>query len=184
MTPGIVLPVVDSDDDVECAVVLDRGGDDDALHAAIEIGLQLLGFQELAGALENDVAAEIPPWDIGRHRLGTEAEILAANRNGFFAVDLEGRPPGPMDTVEFEKVCDRRGAAPDFVQVHDLEAIAGARIVRCPVHAAQRRTKRQPAHPAHAVDANPHVILRYAGAMVLSPSSSRRFLSAIRSSEA
>ncbi len=66
---GIVEMVVDADDDVERAVVLDRRGDDDALHAAVEIALQLLGLQELAGAFQHDVAAEIAPGDLARRRL-------------------------------------------------------------------------------------------------------------------
>ena len=64
----IVEMIVDADDDVERALILDGRGDDDPLHAAIEVGLQLLGLQKLAGAFENDVAAEIAPRHIAGRR--------------------------------------------------------------------------------------------------------------------
>ncbi len=57
MTRRIVELVVDADHDVQGALVLDRRGDDHLLNAALEIGLELLGLQELAGALQHDIAA-------------------------------------------------------------------------------------------------------------------------------
>jgi hypothetical protein len=35
----IIELVVDPEDDVERAVILDRGGNDDPLHAAVEVGV-------------------------------------------------------------------------------------------------------------------------------------------------
>ena len=54
----VVAAVVDADDDVQCRRVLDRRGDDDAPHAAVEIILQLIGLEKLAGA---DFELPVPP---------------------------------------------------------------------------------------------------------------------------
>ena len=75
----VVELVVDADDDVERGCVLDRRRDDDALHAAIEIGLQLIRLEEFAGAFQHDVAAEIAPGHIARRRGCAEAEALVVD---------------------------------------------------------------------------------------------------------
>ena len=63
--PGrVVQVVVHADDDVQRRRVLDRRGDDHALHAAIEIALKLVRLQKLAGAFQHDVAAEIAPGNV------------------------------------------------------------------------------------------------------------------------
>src|SRR5690242_21608639 len=49
--------IVNADDDVESARLLDWRGNDDSFDTAFKITLQLLLLQELARAFENDVAA-------------------------------------------------------------------------------------------------------------------------------
>ena len=66
----------------------------------------------------------------------------------------------------------------------DVEAIVAPWIVAGTVYAAERRPEDEAAHAAHAIDADFHRTLRQAGARAESPISSRRFLSAMRSSDA
>ena len=64
----VVISVVDTIHDVEHGVggILDRGGDEDALHAAVKVRLELIAGQELAGALEDEFDAVLVP----RNRAG------------------------------------------------------------------------------------------------------------------
>ncbi len=73
-------------------------------------------------------------------------------------------------------------AAPPLISlsVHHLEPVAGARIVCLAIGRAQGRAQRQPADPAHAVDADLHARVLASGAA----SSSSRAFSAMRSSVA
>ena len=59
----LIEMIVDADDDVERAGLLHRRRDDHPLDAAREIAVELLRLQELAGAFQHDVAAEIAPGD-------------------------------------------------------------------------------------------------------------------------
>src|SRR5829696_4284380 len=104
MTVGRVEPVVDPDDDIEGAIVLDRHRHDHPFYAALEVAVELLRLQELAGAFQDDVAAEIAPSDVARRGAGAEAEVLAADRHAALAVDLERAVPAAMDAVEFQQV--------------------------------------------------------------------------------
>jgi hypothetical protein len=175
---------VDPDHDIQRPLVLDRRGDDHLLHPPLEIGLKLLWLQELAGAFQHDVTSQLAPVDLTRRGGGAEADILAADRNSAFIIDLDGGVPAPVHAVEFEKVGRGRGTSFDLVHVDDVETIAVPRIVVGTMHAAESRPECQPAHAAHAVDAGSHRALRQAGARAESPISSRRFFSAIRSSDA
>ena len=69
MLRWLIEMIVDADDDIERAGLLHRRGDDHALHAAGEVAVELLGLEELAGAFEHDIAAEIAPGDGIRGRL-------------------------------------------------------------------------------------------------------------------
>ena len=52
---------------------------------------------------------------------------------------------------------DRGGPALDLVEMHDVEAGAGARVVALPLGRAQRRPQGQTPDPPHAVDPDPHI---------------------------
>ena len=183
---GLVEMVVDADDDVERAVVLDRRRDDHPLHAAVEIALQLLRLQELAGAFEHDVAAEIAPGDVAGRRRGAEADATVADADRAVVLDAEALAPAAVDAVELEQMRRRRRAALELVDMHDIEPVArrADRPARA-IDAAHRRAQRQPADAAHAVDADAHDQRLPIGAGRLPPPiSSRRAFSAMRSSEA
>ena len=129
---GLVELVVDADDDVQRAVVLDRRRDDDALHAALEVAVELLGLQELAGAFEDDVAAEIAPGDVARRGAAAlKPEALVADRGWRARPRLRTTVPAAVDAVELQQMRGRRGAALDLVDVHDVEPVA-ARADRPP----------------------------------------------------
>src|ERR1043165_2160302 len=115
MALGLVEAIVDADHDVQRPVVLDWRRDDHALHAALEIAVELLGLQELAGAFQHDVAAMVPPRDVAGRGTGTEADVLAAHRESALAVDGEGAVPAAVDAVELQQMRRRRDAALDLV---------------------------------------------------------------------
>ena len=100
-------------------------------------------------------------------------------------LDAERGVPAAVNAVELEQMRGRRRAALDLVQMHDIEAIVGARIAVGAAHAAHRRAQRKSSHAAHAVDADTHDFDLPQGAVrTVSPISSSRFLSAMRSSDA
>ena len=91
----VVISVVDTIHDVEHGVggILDRGGDEDALHAAVKVRLELIAGQELAGALEDEFDAVLVP----RNRAGG---VVGGVRDGLSVHDdravLEDALVGPL----------------------------------------------------------------------------------------
>ena len=87
-----------------------------------------------------------------------------------------------MHAVEFEQMRGGGDAAFQLVDVHNVEPVGRARVARRAVDSAECGAQRQPPDPAHAVDTDfhrrAHVVAR-----ALSPISSSRALTAIRSSE-
>ena len=79
MLPWLIEMIVDTDDNIERASLLHRGGDDHALHAASEVAVELLGLEEFAGAFEHHIAAEVAPGDGIGGRFGTEADTAIAD---------------------------------------------------------------------------------------------------------
>ena len=110
---------------------------------------------------------------------------LVADHNGPLVFVAEAFAPAAMDAVELEQVRGRRSAAFEFVDVHHIEPVAGARIIGRTVEAAHRGAKGKAADTAHAIDADAHGQLTAAVAGKPPPpiSSSRAFI-AMRSSEA
>ena len=90
-----------------------------------------------------------------------------------------------MDAVELKQMRGRRGAAFELVDVHDIEPIAGARVIGRAIEAAHCGAQGKAADAAHAIDADAHGQLTTAAAGKPPPpiSSSRAFI-AMRSSEA
>jgi hypothetical protein len=73
---------------------LGRGGDDDLLGAAVDVGLGLGGVGEEAGRLDDDVGADAGPVQVGRVALGEDLEGLAVDRDRVVVEgDLAGRRP-------------------------------------------------------------------------------------------
>jgi len=135
--------------------VLDRRRDNDPLDAPVEIPLQLIGLQEFASALKDDVAAEIAPRHLARHGGAGKADLPVADADRAFAgADLLS--PAAMQAVEFEQMSGHGRVALDLVQMHDVEAVAGARVAGRSLHRAERRAQRQAPDPPHAVDADRH----------------------------
>ena len=134
----VIEVVVHADDDIERGRVLYRRSHDDPLYAAVEIALELVGFQELPGAFEHNVAAELAPGNVPGIGSGAEADATSANRDGALAVHPERTVPTAVDAVEFQQMGGRRGAALDLVDVDDVEAVGGPRVVI--LRAARRRT--------------------------------------------
>ena len=139
MLARVIAVIIDADHDVERRRILDRRRDDDAAHAAIEIALQLIRFQKFAGAFEHDLNAEITPWHFAGHRRIRETNAPVADQDRAVAIAADVLPPAAMQAVEFEQMGGHAGIALHFVDMHDLEPIAGARIVGRPFHPAQRR---------------------------------------------
>ena len=73
-------------------------------------------------------------------------QIDSAGTHGYHA----GEPPDHRG---------RGGAALELVEVHHLEAVARARVVRGPLGRAHRGAQRQTADAAHAVDAYFHEVV-------------------------
>ena len=67
-----------------------------------------------------------------------------------------GVVPATVNAVEFEQMRGRCDAAFQFVDMDDFQPVLGARIAFRTVYAAERRTQREPADAAHAIDANFH----------------------------
>ena len=153
----VVEVVVDADHDVQHVAHLHRCGHDHALGAAVEMALQRLGREELAGAFEHQVHAQVAPGNLGRAWRATRSRALRSSmRIACVALGGDVGAPAALHAVELQQVRGGGGAALEFVEVHDLQPVAGARVVRRPLGSAHRRAQCQAADAAHAVDADFH----------------------------
>ena len=112
-------------------LVLDRRRDDDPLHAAVEIALQAAP----ASGTCRCIRARCRSRDRPRARRPACAAALKPMRrlpmtDGAVVLDAERCAPAAMDAVELEQMRGRRRAALDLVDMHDIEPVARARIVR------------------------------------------------------
>ena len=149
--------MVDADHDVQHIAHLHRRGDDHPLGAAVEVALQRLRRQELAGAFQHQVNPQFAPGNLGRRGVRREAQALLADAQRVLALRFDGSPPATLHAVEFEQVGSGGGAAAQFVEVQHLQAVAAAWVVRGAFGGTHSGTQRQAADPAHAVDADLHV---------------------------
>ena len=76
----------------------------DALHATLEIRIEVVGLQEFAGAFQHHVATEIAPRDIAQLDGGAETELLVVDADDVIAFDIEGSVPAPADAVELQEL--------------------------------------------------------------------------------
>src|SRR5450631_3108700 len=157
MPGGIIELVVDTDHDIERCLILDGSRNDHAFDAPVEVGLKLIRLQKLSGAFQHDVAAKIAPSDVAGGCVFAEANALLSKGNGAVGLYPDGFVPTPVDAVEFKKVGGGRDAAFEFVDVDDIQTVAGARVALRTPYAAECRTQHEPADTAHAIDANLHM---------------------------
>jgi hypothetical protein len=115
--------VIDADDDVQGGGVFDGSSDDDAADSLIEIALQLIGFQELAGAFQYHLAAEIAPRHFFRRARCTAADPSISDQNGAIVLDPELLAPAAVQTIELEEVSCRYSSAFELVDMHHLQPI-------------------------------------------------------------
>ena len=157
MFARVIAMVVDADDDVERAGFLHRRRDDHPLHAALEISRQAAPcFRNLpvhSSTMSQPRSPQATPSAVGAalkpmRRLPTRMARSSSTPNVL--------APAAVDAVEFQQMRGGCRAALEFVDMHDVEPVVGARIVRRPIHAAHRRAQREAADPAHAVDADAH----------------------------
>src|SRR5262249_54773801 len=88
-----IAMVIDADYDIECTGLFDRGRDDDPLHAAPKVAVELLALQELAGAFQHNVATEIAPGDTVCRWFGAEADPPVADLDGAVVLGAEFLAP-------------------------------------------------------------------------------------------
>ena len=148
--------LVDADDDVEDRRILHRRGHDDALGAALQMALDRSRRHELAGAFEHDIDAKIAPWNIARSSLRREPQPPIIDRDRIVALMADRGAPATLHAVEFKQMGGRSGPALDLVEMHDVEPVAGTRIIALAVGCAERRPQRETPDAPHAVDADPH----------------------------
>src|SRR5665213_2195618 len=117
MAAGVIEIVVYPHDDIKRALVFDRYRDDNPLHAAIKVGIEVRRLEEFAGTFKNNVAAQIAPGDVPGVRSGAETERFVINSNGCVILDTKRSVPTAMNAVEFQKVRRRCRAALYLIEV-------------------------------------------------------------------
>jgi hypothetical protein len=95
MRAGVVEVVVHADDDVQRRAVLHRSGDDDLLHAPLQVRRERRAGAEPPGALEHDLDAESVPVD-GSGVCGIGPAERAAVDDQALAVALHRDRPAPV----------------------------------------------------------------------------------------
>ena len=75
---GVVLVLVDAEDDGE-VIVGGRRGDDDFLDRALQVSLGLGGISEVAGGFNDDLCADRGPVELCGIALGEDLDLLAVD---------------------------------------------------------------------------------------------------------
>ncbi len=143
----VVAVMVDAEHDVEHTAGLDRRGNDHAFCATLEMPRERFGRQELAGAFKTTSTPTSPhgisPGDAHGGKRESRSPIRIARRPR-----PRCAPPAALNAVELKQM--RRGAraAFQFVDVHHVDPIAAARIVRRALGAAHAaRSASRPIRP-------------------------------------
>jgi len=152
----LVERVVHAHHDVEHATRLHRRGNDHALGAAIQVALDGFGREELAGAFQHQVHAEIAPRNVARCGMRRERHAVLVDADAVFALGRDVGAPFALHAVKRQQVRRRGGTAFQLVEVHHLQPVAGARIGGFSFGRAEGGAQGQAADAAHAVDANFH----------------------------
>ena len=142
----VVLAVVDAEHDGEVGVGRGRG-DDDLARAGLEVLLGALALREEAGRLDDDVDAEVAPWQIRRIALGEKLDLVTADGDRAVA-ELDGDAEVPEHRVVLEEMGHRLRVA-EVVRRDDLEVAAAVEV----------RAREVAADAAEAVD--PDLDLRH-----------------------
>ena len=156
----VVKIVVDAHDDVQNTAHFHRCSHDDALGATVEVALQGLRGQELAGAFQYQVHAEFAPGNVSCGGVRRKRKRLVRDADGAARGGRDVCLPAALHAVEFKQVRGGCGAALEFVQVDNFQPVRRARVVRRAVRRAERSPKSQAADAAHSVDANSHGVVR------------------------
>ena len=162
MLGRIVEMVVHADHGVQHIGLLHGSRDDHPLRAALQMPVEGRTGQELAGAFENHVHAQVAPRDFGGGGQGGEAEPLFADADRVLAFDRKLVAPAALHRVELEEMRHGGGAALDLVHMHDVQPVVPPRIILAAFRPTQGRPEGQAADAAHAVDADTHVMVSFA----------------------
>jgi len=153
---GVVEVVVDANHDVQHIADLDRRGHDHALGATVEVALEGLGREELAGAFEHQIHAKVTPRNLAGSPVRRERQRPVRDADAAVPGGRNIDFPAALHAVERQQMRGGCGTALEFIQVDDLEPVVGARVVGGAIRCAEGRPKGQAADAAHAVDANSH----------------------------
>ncbi len=127
---AVVLVVVDADDDGDVRVG-GRRGDDDLLRARIQVPLGLGGVGEDARGLDDDVDAEIAPWQFGRTGLDLERlDLGVADDDDVVALEADVVGQSAEDGVELQQMRECR-VVREVVDRDDLDVgVVAERLLR------------------------------------------------------
>src|SRR6478609_1310578 len=117
----VVLVRVHADDERR-VLVLRRGGDDDLLRAAVDVGLGLRRVGEEAGRLDDDVGAQLAPGEVRGVALGERTDLLAVD-DDVLVVEVHAQRETAEDRVVLEQVRERL-VVREVVDAHDLDVSA------------------------------------------------------------
>ena len=102
MVLGVVVGVVDTDDE-RCVLVLGGRGDDDLLRTGLDVGLGGVGVGEETGRLDDDVDVVLTPGEVLRVPLRGDDDALAADDDGLVVV-VDILAEAAEDGVELQQV--------------------------------------------------------------------------------
>src|SRR5690606_10352582 len=118
---GLQDLVVDAVDDGGVDILAARGGDDDFLGAALQVGRGLFLGGEEARAFQHHVHAQVAPGQLGRIAVGQHADAVAVDDH-VVAVDLDRAGETAMRRIVAGEVGVRLGIA-QVVDGHDLDVV-------------------------------------------------------------
>ena len=136
---GVVLPLVDAEDDRD-VLALGGGADDDLLRAGVDVGAGLVGVGEDAGRLDHDVDAEVAPRELARVLDLEDLDRLAVDHHRVVGVGHLARV-GAVRRV----VLEQQGVRRDVDEVVDGDDLDAGR-------ALEQRLERLAADAAETVD--------------------------------
>jgi len=85
-------------------VVLGRGGDENALGTGLEVLAGTSLVDEYTGALNDNVNAQVAPWELGRVTVADHPDLLPVHREVVVVYHLDVGFEGAQDGVILEKM--------------------------------------------------------------------------------
>jgi hypothetical protein len=154
--------MINTDHDVEDVSLLHWCCHYDPFGAALQMAIKCCMVQELAGAFKHNLDTIFAPRNVIRDRVSRKSDTPVVDAERPFRLGRDGTPPTTLDRVELEQMCSGRHTSLDFIDMHDVEAIAASGVIVTSFCSSHGCPECQATDSTHAIDADAHADFLFA----------------------